>query len=127
MSERRSYVVYDKKRKRHALEFDAFGDDVAKREFSSWYNIVVRPSRWEARKLGRYFLFRVADFEDGKPVFYERPLRLMDDDEVRLSYQYFRACDPPNDEADDREVEAEFDRLDALDAARLARRGNQAA
>lgn len=77
--------------------------------------------------VGPVFPFRQADVVDGRPVFYERPVRLMDDDEVRLSYGYFRMCDPPNDEKEDAELEAEFDRLDGLDAARLARRGNQAA
>lgn len=122
-----SYVIWDHKRKRSAREFYAFTDDHARREFSAFYNEAVRPSRWEARSFGRYYLFRDGVRRDGVLQCYERPYRLMDDDAVRLSYDHFRNCDPPANEAEEVELELEFDRLDGLDSARLARRGNQAA
>lgn len=127
MSNLCGYVVYDLNRRRAALEFRAFSDAKACEEFASWYNRIVRPSRWATRKFGRYFLFREAVIVDGRSEFLEKPVRLMDDDEVRLSFDYFRMCDPPNGDEEEAQLERDFEALDVVDRERLARRGNQAA
>lgn len=127
MGERFGYFVWDTKRNRECFEFDAFSDEVAKREFSAFYNERIGTARWEARKFGRYVLFRGARYVDRRRVLIEDPLLVMEDDEVRLSAHRWFHEDPP---ATDEEFEAdqrEFDRLNALDEARLARRRNQAA
>lgn len=127
MPERFGYVIVDYNRKRYALEFDAFSDEQAKREFGSWYNLLIRPSRWETRKLGRYYLYRQSRQEASGRVFLDKPVIVMEDEEVRLSYDYFRMCDPPATDEEQAELDRDFERLDAADRARLARRGNQAA
>lgn len=127
MGDRCGYIVFDANRRRVSLEFDAFSDEKAREEFSSWYNRIVRPSRWEARKFGRYWLYRECRVVGRDRQYLEKPVRLMCDDEVRLSYWMFRMSEPPNDDAEQAELDAEFERLDKLDRERLARRGNQAA
>lgn len=123
------YVGYDTKRDRFVMDFQAASDDVAKREFCNWYRAMVRPSRWEHRKLMRYSLCKLgyAEARVGPREYLPKPLVLMWDEEVRMSHSWFWMADPPANASEDAELEAEFDRLDGLDAARLARRGNQAA
>lgn len=127
MGERFGYFVWDTKRNRECFEFDAFGDEVAKREFSGFYNERIGTARWETRKFGRYILFRVARYEGGRRVLIDDPPVVMEDDEVRLSADRWFLADPPSTDAEFEEDQREFDRLDGLDAARLARRGNRAA
>lgn len=121
------YVIYDGKRDRWCLEFRAISDDVAFDEFSRWYNVLVRPSRWEKRKLGRYVLIKEGDVVDGKTSYYHEPMLIMGDLEVRLSFEYFWHCDPPSCPEDDVEIETEFKRLDDLDVARIERNRNSGA
>ena len=99
MSDLFGYVVWDDNRKRYALEFRAFSDEKAKEEFSSWYNRIVRPSRWATRKFGRYYLLKLCRVVRGVEEFLAEPPILMEDDEVRLSYWLFRLSDPPCDDA----------------------------
>lgn len=125
------YCVYDMKRDRFVNEVQCASDDVAMREFESWYRTMVRPSRWETRKLGRYFLVKIAYADsrsrNGPEEKLPKPVVLMLDDDVRMSWSWFWMADPPANEAEDAELLADFERMDAVDAARLARRGNQAA
>lgn len=62
------YVVYDFDRDRYAHEFDAFDDGKARSEFETWYRSVVRPGRWENRKVDRFYLLRVGELVDGVEV-----------------------------------------------------------
>lgn len=123
------YLAYDVKRDRFVMDFQAADDAAAKEEFSSWYRTTTRLSRWEHRKLLRYNLWRIgeADSRNGPERKLPKPLLLMWDEEVRLSWSWFWMSDPPCNEEEDEWSRREFERLDALDAARLARRGNQAA
>lgn len=117
-----SYYVYDHRRDRVAFEFDAASDFAASLEFFDWYNRLVRPDRWEHRKLGRYWLFAEQRSASGELL---RPRPVSVDENVRLDKAWCRACDPPFDAASEAAFEAEFARLDALDMARLmARPGN---
>lgn len=127
MGEKCFYVIYDYKRDRDVMEFDAFSDEVAKREFSGFYNERIGTARWEARKFGRYFLFKHAKYVDGVRKWLGEPVMVMVDDEVRLSRQRWFMADPPSTPEEWEEDQREYDRLNGLDAARLARRGNQAA
>lgn len=137
MSDCYEYVVYDFRRKRIAAHFAVYAadwksaDELAKREFSQWYRMIVRVSRWEHRKFFRYFLQREGVRAGGRngeiELFPVKDSDVMEDIEVRMSYTWFRMADPPNNEAEEAELEAEFDRLDGLDAARLARIANQRA
>lgn len=127
MSDLKGYVVWDDNRKRYALEFRAFSDEKAVMEFCSWYNRLVRPSRWSERKFGRYFLLWQSRIVRGMPEFLEKPVILMEDDEVRLSYELFRLSDPPATDAEQEALDRDFEALDAVDRERLARRGNRAA
>lgn len=127
MSDLKGYVVWDDYRKRYAYEFRAFSHEKAKEEFSVWYNRIVRPSRWATRKFGRYFLVWLSNVVDRMDEFLEEPVFLMDDDEVRLSYWMFRMSDPPATDAEQEELDRDFEVLDAADRERLARRRNQAA
>lgn len=114
-----AYYVYDYRRDRNAFEFEAASDLVALSEFAEWYNSVVRPDRWEGRRLGRYWLFCVQRGLDGS-LLKPRPVSV--DENVRLDKAAFFWADPPYDEASERRREAEFARLDALDMARLQAR-----
>lgn len=119
------YVNYDSKRDRFVQMFEAASDDAAKNEFCFWYRAVVRPSRWEKRKLLRYALFLQAYVENRVTTWLDKPVFLMWDEDVRMSHSWFWMADPPANAVEDEALEAEFDRLNALDAARLARRDNQ--
>lgn len=119
------FGVYDYNRDRFSYEFRCPSDEKGRDEFSYWYNVIVNPGRWEKRKLMRYFLVRFGSIVDGAEVPLDRPLVLMHDVEVRLSYKYFWHCDPPGNDAEQDEIDREFARLDALDQARLARHGNR--
>lgn len=127
MSELGVYVVYDGNRDRFVLDFRAFSEEKAREEFCVFYRNIVRSDRWEGRTLGRYVLVQLGTVVDGCEVKFPRQRFLMWDDEVRLSWERFLLADPPEDDAALDWLEREFERLDALDAARLARRGNQAA
>lgn len=113
------FYVYDYRRDRTVLEFHAKSDFAALEEFSDWYNRLVRPDRWEGRKLGRYWLFAERRDPSGE-LLRPRPVSL--DENVRLSLDWFLSCDPPYDDTSLAACEAEFRRLDALDMARLLSR-----
>lgn len=127
MSELLCFSAYDGNRDRIVMDFRAFSDELAREEFSAWYRGIVRSDRWERRILGRYVLFRFARVVDGAEVKLPKPVVVMVDDDVRLSWSRFLLADPPEDDAAYEWLEREFERLDALDRERLARRGNQAA
>lgn len=110
------FVVFDVRRCRVAEYIVCADVEVARAEFASWYNMIVRPDRWEGRKLGRFFL--MLDGDGGSAV-------VMSDEDVRLDAEYFRFCDPPHDARSEAELAARIARLDALDAARLLARGNE--
>lgn len=118
----RWFYVYDFKRDRFPLEFIAPDEFAARAEFSDWYNRMVRPDRWEGRKLGRYWLFEELRDDVGELV---KPRRVMPDEDVRLCPLWFRCCDPPFDAESEAARDAEFARLDAADVARIFARGNR--
>lgn len=122
MSDDGLYMVYDFKRDLELQRYEGVSPEVAKREFGMFYREAVRD--WERRKFGRYYLFQIGRVVDGLPVMAEKPLLVMEDDEVRLTFNKLLLNDPPNGEAEYAELEREFDRLDAIDAARLARKAN---
>lgn len=117
------FYVLDVRRDRDCHWIEAASEDLAREEFSSWYNRVVRPDRWEKRKLGRYWLMAERRDASGELLDFKACF-ICNDEDVRLDADYFRMCDPPFDEANTLECEAEFSRLDGLDVARLAARGN---
>lgn len=117
----RLFYVYDVRRNRRAHELDCDEPELARAEFCAWYNIMIRPERWEQRSLGRYFLYEVVRDAEGNRVAV--PF-LMSDEDVRADREYFRMCDPPHDAAAVAVFEADFARLDAIDLARLKARGN---
>lgn len=121
------YVAYDSKRDRFELQFRASSDEAAKREFCSFFREFIRPSRWEKRKLGRFSLFKLGHQEgpNDPVVKLPKPVCLMLDEDVRMDWQWFWMAEPPASEEDDKWLAAEYARLDALDAERIARRGNQ--
>lgn len=122
------YVGYDSKRDRYVLDFQAASDEAAKVEFGNWYRGLVTPSKWEHRVLLRYALFRIGSTDaQGAEVLLAKPVCILWDEDVRLSYMAMFHFDPPSTDAEMAELDAEFARLDALDAARIARRGNEAA
>ena len=122
MSDDGLYMVYDFKRDLELQRYEGVSPEVAKREFALFYREAVRD--WERRKFGRYYLFRIGAIVDGLPVMAEKPSLVMEDDEVRLTFHKLFMGDPPNGEAEFAALEREFERLDALDAARLARKAN---
>lgn len=122
MSERSVYGIYDFDRDRFPVEFEALSRGKALEEFSTFYNSMVPD--WEHRTLGRYFLVRLAVMRAG--VFERVEDVVATDEEVRLSYIAFREADPPHDAASEAALDREYRRLTSLDAARLARRANQA-
>lgn len=115
----KEYYVYDYRRDRSVMEFEAEGDEVAIREFADWYNRVVRPDRWEGRRLGRYWLFEFIRNSAGE-LIEPRPLSV--DENIRLSRMWMFVCDPPHDAEAWAAQDAEYARLDGLDVARLASR-----
>lgn len=117
MSETFEYVIYDYKRRRSVMDFRAYSDGAAIEEFSAFYREVIGGAKWEHRKVDRYYLVRV-DKDGDTPV-------VMEDWQVRLSFERFFLADPPSNEADLVEIEREFARLDALDVERIARRSNR--
>lgn len=122
MSDDGVYMVYDFKRDLELQRYEGVSPEVAMREFSLFYREAVRD--WERRKFGRYYLFKIGVVLDGLPVLAEKPSLVMEDDEVRLTFHKLFMGDPPNGEAEYAALEREFERLDALDAARLARKAN---
>lgn len=118
------FVAYDGERDLFVHEFEAPDDASARAEFGHFYRQKVRGDRWETRTFGRYFLYHVGFLTDGVPSSLEAPRLVMLDDEVRLDHRRFLFADPPHDEAAFQAAEAEFDRLDSLDAERLARKAN---
>lgn len=118
------YEVFDVRRVRVAEEFVVLSEADARREFAVWYQTLVRPGRWEARKLGRYFLLSRLCDDDGALLPVARRF-VMSDEDVRLDYEYARFCSPPCDASAAAELDAWFERVDAADAARLAARGNK--
>lgn len=120
------YVAYDEKRDRFVLDFHAVSDEEAKREFVSWYRIMTRPSRWETRKLYRYHLFKLGTaYRKDAEFLFKRPVHLMSDADVTLSWDVFVMSDPPATPEEAIACRAEFERVKALDDARIARKGNQ--
>lgn len=120
MDSERFYYIYDYRRDRVASEFFASGDLAACEEFSEWYNLLVRPDRWEGRTLGRYWLFERQHDAQGRLV---QPRPVSVDENVRLDHEYFFLAFPPNSATEEAARQAEFDRLDGLDLLRLGRRG----
>lgn len=118
------FVVFDVRRCRNAEEMLVASADDAKREFASWYQTLVKPDRWEGRKLGRYFLLSMETDAEGRLLPVSRRFVACDED-VRLSYEYVRMTNPPHDDVSERELDEWFDRVDGADAARLAARGNR--
>lgn len=116
MSRFTSYYVYDYRRDATVHEFDAASDFAAHEEFSEWYNLLIRPDRWEKRRLGRYWLFARQALEDGTAL---KPRPLSVDENVRLDAEYFFLSVGPAGERDLALMEAEFTRLDEIDARRL--------
>lgn len=118
------FVTYDAKRHVFIQEFEAPDDASARSEFSYFYRAKIGGAHWEHRKFGRFLLLQVGELVDGEPSSFPKPRVVMVDDEVRLDFDRFFLADPPPDAASEAEVWAEFNRLDALDAARLSRKAN---
>lgn len=112
------YIVWDSVRDRMPHEFVAVSDDAAMQEFCSWYNLLIPISRWEKRRVARYFLAKVGTVEDGEKRRFVRPVIINEDWEVELDEFRFRMSDPPVNAAEEAEDAAEFARLRALDAER---------
>lgn len=121
MDSSREYYVYDFARDRVASEFEAEDDLGALSEFTVWYNLLVRPARWEKRSLGRYWLYERRHDADGG-LLPPRPVSV--DENIRLDRHFFWLASPPHDEASERALWEWFERLDAADLARLQSRGN---
>lgn len=124
----RFYSVLDFKRGQSVYRMECETDELAKAEFGWWYQNYVGMARWETRKFGRFVLAWMG-FADADGVYHEageggegKPIML--DIQVRLSYSRFRAGDPPGDAEEERELEADFERLDALDRERLELKAN---
>lgn len=117
------FVSYDTRRHIFIQEFEAASDEAARSEFSWFYRARIGGA-WEHREFGRYVLLHVGFLTDGVPSSLPDPRIVMLDDEVRLDYERFMLADPPETPAAEAEAEAEFARLDALDAERLARKAN---
>jgi len=118
------YVTYDLKRDVFIQEFEAFDDASACAEFSYFFRHRIGSDGWEHRSFGRYFLMHVGSLLDGELSSFPQPRVVMLDDEVRLDFETYWLADPPCDEASERSCEAEFDRLNRLDAERLERKAN---
>lgn len=118
MQDFKRYVVLDSRTGMERLEMECLSDEVAIREFCVWYNILVRYDRWEHRRLGRYVLCEELPElgSDGLPEW----RAVFPDENVRLSWDYARMCDPPYDEASWDRLVSELERLDAIDVERLA-------
>ncbi|AXH77936.1 MAG: hypothetical protein [Microviridae sp.] len=118
----RLYEVYDIERDLVRHEFECLDDDSARKEFSAWFNMQMRGDvfDWETRPLAECFLVHVADVSADGGIRFLSPSRpMMADWEVRLSFIAFRMNDPPTTESEAEACLAEFNRLDALDVARL--------
>jgi len=124
------FIMFDLKRRRSHQEIHAVDFAAAKKEFCAVFNLIVRPSRWEGRKLFRYILVHMGTV-DADGVYTETASEggniEMVDAQVPLSYDYFRHCDPPGDASEERELQEDFDRLVALDKAMLEREANRIA
>jgi hypothetical protein len=118
------FVTYDAKRHVFIQEFEAPDDESARSEFSYFYRAKVGGDGWEHRKFGRFVLLQVGLLVDGVASSFDKPRVVMLDDEVRLDFYRFLLADPPQDDDGFVQAQAEFDRLDALDLARLARKSN---
>lgn len=114
---RKRYDVYDMKRKRTVMEFESFSDELAFEEFGMFVREVIGGRAWETRTVDRYYLLRP---EDGDEIVAE-------DWQVRLDWERFFYGDPPANDAEMAELQAEFERLDAVDLERIRARANRRA
>lgn len=121
MTEEAFYTVWDSVRDRMPHEFVALSEPAAISEFCSWYNLMVPVSRWEKRRLPRFYLVKGGLVIDGVKRRFVRPVIIFEDWEVELDEFRFRMSDPPISPAEEAEDAAEYKRLCAVDAARRAR------
>jgi len=114
---KRSYEVFDMKRKRTVMAFEGFSDEKAFEEFAMFVREVIGMKRWEHRELDRYVLVRP---EDGDEIVAE-------DWQVRLDWLRWFMGDPSATDEELAEDTAEFERLDAIDVERIRARANRRA
>lgn len=120
---RRVYEVYDIERDLVLHVIECLDEDSARSEFSAWFNMQMRADvfDWETRPLAEVFLVYVGDWSADDEFRVLSPSKpIMADFQVRLSFTAFRMNDPPTTEEEAAACVAEFERLDALDQARLS-------
>lgn len=118
------YAIYDYEKDRFLREFHALHDDAAREEFELFYRVQVPPKKWRKRKLGRYVLLRCGDAVGWDQKWYPKPVFLMDDGQVRASFQQWVMADPPRNDAEFAALSDLFAKVDAEDLAFIAKRGN---
>lgn len=115
------YVVFDLEQDRNAAEFERYEDAHAIEEFEMFYCERIGSKNWETRTFHRYFLVKTALVVGCEYRRLPEPVGIMEDWQVRIGYRRFRMADPPIDDEAEKALEAEFDRIDALDVARIER------